>query len=121
MNITPPDATISTAPSDSVESLIAYCRENSRVCPLPQRWSALWNLLPNRTRVGSGWQPPLPLILGAWHDTPGMVKMLRLAEQIEWAAKNGGWMRLPGFCAPCPKMNGSTLANDGLSSKEART
>ncbi len=41
MNITPPDATLSTAPSDAVESLIAYCRENSRVCPMPQRWSAL--------------------------------------------------------------------------------
>ena len=75
--------------SESAESLIAYCRENSRVCPMPQRWNALWELLPNRTRVGGGWQPPLPLILAAWDHTPGMLKMLRLAEHIEWADKHG--------------------------------
>lgn len=73
--------------SESAESLIAYCRENSHVCPMPQRWSALWELLPDRTRVGGGWQPPVPLILAAWNDTPGMLKMLRLAERIEWAAQ----------------------------------
>ncbi|MDD2919326.1 hypothetical protein [Rhodoferax sp.] len=74
---------------ESTASLTAYCRENSRVCPMPQRWSALWELLPNRSRVGSGWQPPLPLILGAWYDTPALLKMLRLAEHIKWAAEHG--------------------------------
>ena len=75
--------------SDTVESLVAYCRENNRVCPLPLLWNRLWEMLPNRTRVGAGWQPPLPLILAAWHDTPAMLKMLRLAEHIEWAAQHG--------------------------------
>lgn len=75
--------------SDSVESLVAYCRENNRVCPLPPLWNQLWELLPNRTRIGAGWQPPPPLILAAWHDTPAMLKMLRLAEHIEWAAQHG--------------------------------
>lgn len=56
---------------------------------MPKRWSALWDLLPNRTRVGVGWQPPLPLILGAWDNTSGMLKMLRLAEHVEWAASHG--------------------------------
>ncbi len=75
--------------SETVESLIAYCRENDRVWPLPSHWSRLWEMLPNRVRVGAGWQPPLPLILAAWHDTPAIAKMLRLAEHIEWAAKQG--------------------------------
>ncbi len=75
--------------SESVESVVAYCRENNRVCPLPQQWNGLWEMLPNRTQVGAGWQPPLPLILAAWHDTPAMLKMLRLAEHIEWAAQHG--------------------------------
>ncbi len=75
--------------SESVESLVAYCRENNRVCPLPQQWKRLWEMLPNRTQVGAGWQPPLPLILAAWFDTPAMLKMLRLAEHIEWAAHHG--------------------------------
>src|SRR5688572_15150851 len=74
--------------NDSAESLIAYCRENSRVCPLPQQWNELWELLPERRRVGGGWEPPLPLILAAWHETPAMLKMLRLAEHVEWAAKH---------------------------------
>ena len=29
-----------------------------------------------------------PLILAAWHDTPAMAKILRLADHIEWAAKH---------------------------------
>ncbi|MGD0420640.1 MAG: hypothetical protein ABSA68_13855 [Xanthobacteraceae bacterium] len=75
--------------SDTVESLVAYCREGNRVCPLPSQWNQLWEMLPNRKSVGTGWQPSLPLILAAWHDTPARLKMLRLAEHIEWAAQNG--------------------------------
>ena len=46
-------------------------------------------MLPDRKRIGAGWEPPLPLILAAWHDTPAMSKMLRLTEHIEWAAQHG--------------------------------
>ncbi len=74
--------------SETVESLVAYCRENDRICPLPQLWNRLWEMLPGRSRVGAAWQPPPPLILAAWHDTPAMLKMLRLAEHIECAAKH---------------------------------
>jgi hypothetical protein len=73
---------------DSAESLIALCRENNRVCPQPMLWQKLWEMLPNRKQIGAGWQPPLPLILAAWHETPAMPKMLRLAEHIEWAEKH---------------------------------
>ena len=74
--------------SDTVESLIAYCRENGRVCPQPVHWNRVWELLPHRRQVGVGWEPPLPLILGTWHETPALLKMLRLAEHIEWAAQH---------------------------------
>lgn len=74
--------------SDATERLIAFCRENDRVCPQPMHWQKLWEMLPNRRRVEAGWEPPLPLILAAWHDTPAMPKMLRLAEHIEWAEKH---------------------------------
>lgn len=45
--------------------------------------------MPDRSRAGAGWRPPLPLILGAWGVTPCMLKMLRLVEHIEWAADHG--------------------------------
>ena len=37
-------------------------------------------MLPDRRREGSGWEPPLPLILAAWHTTSALSKMLRLEE-----------------------------------------
>ena len=64
---------------------------------MPQRWSALWELLPDRRRAGGGWEPPLPLILAAWDETPAMPKMLRLAEHIEWAAEHGALESLAAF------------------------
>jgi hypothetical protein len=75
--------------SETAECLIAYCRENNRVCPLPPLWNKLWEMLPNRSRVGGGWSPPSPLILAAWHDTPAILKMVRLAEHIQWAEQHG--------------------------------
>lgn len=75
--------------SDTVESLIAYCHENNRVCPLPKLWNQIWEMLPDRVRDDAGWHPSLPLVLAAWHDTPAMLKMLRLREHIEWAAQHG--------------------------------
>ena len=83
--------------NETVESLIAYSRENSRICPMPDEWNALWELLPERGRVGGGWEPPLPLILAAWHDTPGLLKMLRAARHIEWAAEHGALERVAAF------------------------
>jgi hypothetical protein len=56
--------------SESAESLIAYCRENSRDCPMPRR-------------CDGGWRPPLTLILAAWDDSPVLLKMQRLREHIQ--------------------------------------
>lgn len=76
---------------DTVESLISYCRENNRVCPNPQLWKQLGEMLPNRTPVGSGWKPALPLILGAWHYSSDEEKVRRLVEHIKWAAEHGSF------------------------------
>ena len=82
--------------TDSVKNLVSYCRENERVCPLPKFWKQLWEMLPNRNRIGFGWSPSLPLILAAW-DTPAERKMVRLVEHIEWAAKHGALETVSGF------------------------
>ncbi len=51
---------------------------------MPMRWKELYDLLPDKRRVGAGWVPPLPLILGAWPE-PALLKMLRLEEHLRWA------------------------------------
>jgi hypothetical protein len=68
-----------------LDELLAYVRENGRICPT--RWHELWEMLPGR-RVGSGSEPPLPLILGAW-DSPALLKILRLQEHIRYAEAHG--------------------------------
>ncbi len=80
-----------------VDELIAYCRENNRVCPQAKRWHELWEMLPDRRRIGHGWEPSLPLILAAWHDTPAVSKMLRLAEHIQWSDRHGALPQVSVF------------------------
>jgi hypothetical protein len=83
--------------NDDAQRLIAYCREHQRVCPMPQRWHTLWELLPEQNQVGAGWQPPAPLILAAWHYSSNLEKMLRLAEHIQWAEKHGSLPAVAAF------------------------
>jgi hypothetical protein len=52
-------------------------------------WNQLWELLPDRKRVGLGWQPPLPLILAAWWETTDQDKQQRLLKHIHWAYDHG--------------------------------
>jgi hypothetical protein len=74
---------------ETKDDLLQYCGVNGRVCPMPSQWQALWEMLPNRRRAGDGWEPALPLILAAWHDTPALLKTLRLKEHIDWAEQHG--------------------------------
>jgi len=73
----------------TLSATLAQATRNDRVCPQPQKWNELYSLLPNRRRIGGGWEPPLPLILAAWWDTPANLKAARLREHIEWADKHG--------------------------------
>jgi hypothetical protein len=55
-------------------------------------------MLPNRKRrPGGGWEPALPLILGAWRDTPASIKQMRLFEHLDYAAEHGGLEKVDGF------------------------
>ena len=69
------------------EDAVAEATRNQRVCPMPDAWNRLFNLLPNHERRAGG--PSLPLILAAWSDTPHEAKILRVREHLEWAAKYG--------------------------------
>lgn len=72
-----------------LDDLLEYVQRHGRVCPMPQRWSELWEMLPERTRVGLGREPSPPLILAAWWDTPALLKMARLQEHIRYAETHG--------------------------------
>lgn len=56
---------------------------------MPKEWKQLYDMLPDTRRLGNSWDPPLPLILGAWHDTPALQKLIRLREHMVWANEYG--------------------------------
>jgi hypothetical protein len=64
---------------------------------MPTYWNELWQKLKNRKRIGSGWEPPLPLILAVWYDTPAMLKQLRLIDHIKWAEQEGQLVEISHF------------------------
>jgi hypothetical protein len=68
-----------------LDVLLAYCAENRRVCPTPQRWHQLWDMLPAKTQRGAGWEPSLPLILGGWWESSDDEKRERLKDHLRWA------------------------------------
>lgn len=85
------------AMSVELEELLAFSQAERRVCPQPQRWNELWELLPERKRVGAGWEPSLPLILGAWWHTSDAEKRERFLSHIRWASEHGELSKVAAF------------------------
>jgi hypothetical protein len=85
------------------EQLLAFCRKNGRICPLPVQWNELWELLPNRRRDGTTWTPSSPLILAAWHHASNKEKSTRLAEHVEWAARHDELSKVAEFLRNLPE------------------
>jgi hypothetical protein len=50
---------------NQLEELLHFVQSEGRICPESGKWHELWEMLPDKKRVGNGWQPPLPLILAA--------------------------------------------------------
>ncbi len=91
------------SPELNASQVLSLATRDGRVCPQPQEWNRLYELLPNRRRVGNGWEPALPLILAAWHDTPAMLKMVRLREHIEWGEQHGALQTVHAFLRSLPE------------------
>lgn len=73
----------------NIDEVIALGTRQGRICPQPQRWKELWELLPNRERKGAGWIPPLPFILAAWWETDDAQKQDRFLAHLRWAEEHG--------------------------------
>jgi len=89
--------------STTLEDVLAESAKNDRVCPQPQEWQKLYEMLPDKKQKGAGWEPPLPLILAAWWDTPALSKMLRLREHLEWAESHGILSDVAAFLSSLPE------------------
>lgn len=94
-----------------LDDLLRYVRAEGRVCPVPTRWNELWEMLPERRRVGNGWDPPPPLILAAWWHSSALEKMLRLAEHIEYASRRGALEKINRYLRSLPEEEWSHLGD----------
>jgi hypothetical protein len=70
-----------------LNDLLAYVKAEGRICPMGTCWNRLWEMLPDKTRVGRDWDPPLTLAV--WWETPLLAKSLRLDRHIRYAAEHG--------------------------------
>ena len=76
-------------PLFTLEGAMLVARRNNRVCPRPDAWNALSELLPPRRSLRGLQKPPAPATGAAWAITPPLTKRLCFREQVEWAEREG--------------------------------
>ena len=86
-----------------LESLLEFIKSEERVCPEPRWWHELWEMLPREGKPGSGPAPGLPLILGGWHYSNDLMKMIRILDHVEWAASQGVLAEVDAFLRGLPE------------------
>jgi hypothetical protein len=75
--------------TEKMSAFLLRTKENGWLCPQPQRWNDLWEILPDKTQQVGGWKPSLPLILAGWWASSGIEKRLRFEEHLRWADDHG--------------------------------
>lgn len=80
-----------------MDELLAFVNSEKKVCPQPQKWNELWEMLPDKKRKGLGWEPPTPLILAAWWETTDAQKRERLEQHIKYAAEKGALEKVEAY------------------------
>ncbi len=80
----------------SLDLIWHYCTSNKRV--IPKNWEKFYQMLSNKRQLPSGaWEPSLPLILAAWHETSPLDKQLRFREHVEWAYQQGQMVEIDAY------------------------
>jgi len=82
---------------EALQRVLQQIDRDGRVCPQPNHWNAVWELLPDRQRQGAGWQPPLPLILAAWWHTSDAEKRERFELHLRWAETHGALAKVSAY------------------------
>lgn len=80
----------------TLDDILAFASSDGRVCPQPNRWHELYQMLPHRKRPDGSWLP-IPLILAAWWDTPDGCKVERFRLHIRHAADHGALAAVASF------------------------
>ena len=87
----------------SLDAALALARQDGRVCPLPDAWCALYELLPGRRSDMYGAIPPSPLVLAGWDATSDDDKRERLRLHLAWAAEHGAIAAVHAYLAQLPE------------------
>ena len=88
---------------ETATQLIEYCQSDGRICPLPDHWNQLWEMLPDKRRSGATWVPAPPLILAGWSSSAPLAKAVRLQEHIQWAYEGNELTRISDFLRSLPE------------------
>lgn len=99
-------ATAATPPASqplTVQQVMAEARRFNRVCPLPEQWQQLYDLLPAKIVRGGSPQPPPPITGPAWNATSAMPKRMCLRDHIEWAEHHGALEAVMLFLQSLPE------------------
>jgi len=81
----------------TLEQALAEARRFNRVCPRPQHWQQLYEMLPNKVTIGHDPHPAPPIRDTAWRSTPALPKRLCLRDHLAWAESQGVLDEVMGF------------------------
>src|SRR5690606_4410899 len=99
-------------PLFSLDAAMLVARRNNRVCPRPERWVELAELLPPRKTLRGMQQPPAAITGAAWKVTPPLTKRLCFREQIEWAERQGVLEIVMAFMQALPEEDWLHMGED---------
>lgn len=88
-----------SARAPTVDDAMTEARRNNRVCPLPDRWQELYEMLPNRKPN----RPTPPLVGPVWKATPSISKRMCLREHLEWAEASGNLVEVLEYMKQLPE------------------
>lgn len=81
----------------TVADVMAICRCNDRVCPLPAVWEKMFLHLPVERRGVAVLRAPFPIPRRQWNLVADLLKQERLHEQFIWAHEHGGLFGVQRF------------------------
>jgi hypothetical protein len=73
----------------SIDEVMVEARRNNRVCPQPDVWQRLHDMLGATTTAIHGGPVQPPLTGAAWDRTPPLAKRMCFRDQLEWADAHG--------------------------------